>query len=268
MNLNDKRVNRNSKEIFQKYHETFYEDLHGWRDYELTSAGFGEWYYDCLPADKKARILDIGCGDGKFLFFLQQIGYTDIEGLELSSQQGEEARRNVKCPVHVVDNTSTFLQEHPSTYQMIAMNDILEHVPKYETVNFLRAVLGALRPGGNAVINVPQVSGFTSLFCRYNDFSHETLFTEMSLKQVLSLAGLSDIRFIRQKWPLKWTPRHLAYRLARLLWYAILKLIYTIESPGEKHPGSFQVRLVASANRSMYNANARATPEKIGKITD
>ena len=69
----------NSKEIFEKYHETFYEDQHEWRDYELTSAGYGEWYYDCLPTDKKARILDIGCGDGKFLSFVQQQGYQSIE---------------------------------------------------------------------------------------------------------------------------------------------------------------------------------------------
>lgn len=252
MSLSDKKVDMNSRETFEKYYETFYEDMHRWRDYELTSAGFGEWYYDCLPADKKARILDIGCGDGKFLFFLQQNGFMNIEGLELSSQQVEEARKHVKYPIYVVDDTYAFLREHPSTYQMITMNDILEHIPKQETVSFLRVVLEALRPGGNVVINVPQVSGFTSLFCRYNDFTHETLFTEMSLKQVLSLAGFSDIRFIRQKWPLKWTPRHLAYRLARLLWYAILKLIYTIESPGEKHPGSFQVRLVASASRPRY----------------
>ena len=113
-------------------------------------------------------------------------------------------------------------------------------------------MLGALQPGGNAVINAPQVSGFRSLFCRYADFTHETIFTEMSLKQVLSLAGFSSIRFIRQKWPLKLTPRHLAYRLVRSLWYAILKLIYTIESPSEKHPSSFQTRLVASASRPYY----------------
>jgi 2-polyprenyl-3-methyl-5-hydroxy-6-metoxy-1,4-benzoquinol methylase len=258
MNLNDKKVDRKSNEKFEKYHETFYEDLHGWRDYNLTSAGYGEWYYDCLPADKKARILDIGCGDGKFLFFLQQKGYTSIEGVELSSQQAKEAKKYLKCPIRVVDDTSVFLQKHPSNYQMITMNDILEHVPKNETVNLLKAALGALQPGGHAVINVPQVSGFASLFCRYNDFTHEIIFTEMSLKQVLSLAGFSDIRFIRQKWPLKLTPRHLAYRLARSLWYAILKLIYTIESPGEKHPGSFQVRLIASATRPSHQ-NKQAT---------
>lgn len=238
------------KDIFEKYHETFYKELHGWRDYELTSNGYGEWYYDCLPADKNARILDIGCGDGKFLFFLRNKGYNTIEGLELSVQQAEEARKNVKCPIHEVGDTKSFLKKSINTYQMIVMNDVLEHVPKPETVRFLMAVHDALIPGGNLVVNVPQVSGLTSIFCRYNDFTHQTLFTEMSLKQVLFSAGFTNVKFIPQKWPLKWTPRHLTYRFARLLWYRVLKLIYTIESPGEKHPRSFQVRLVVSAIRS------------------
>lgn len=249
MSFNIKKADIDSKEIFEKYHETFYKDLHGWRDYELTSKGYGEWYYDCLPNDKTAAILDIGCGDGKFIFFLEHKGYTSVEGLELSSQQAEEARNNVKSPIHVVDDTVSFLLGKTNTYQMITMNDVLEHVPKHGVVKFLKAVHDAILPGGIVVVNVPQVSGFTSLFCRYNDFTHITLFTEMSLQQVLFSAGFSNVNFIPQKWPLKWTPRHLAYRFARLLWYFILKSIYVIESPGEKHPGSFQVRLVATASR-------------------
>jgi len=96
MNSIYKRVDTNHKEIFEKYHDTFYRELHGWRDYQLTSAGFGEWYYDCILTDEKAKILGIGCGDGKFLFFLHKKGYTDIEALEIAPQQAEEARKHVE----------------------------------------------------------------------------------------------------------------------------------------------------------------------------
>jgi 2-polyprenyl-3-methyl-5-hydroxy-6-metoxy-1,4-benzoquinol methylase len=242
----------NSNNNFENYHETFFKDLHGCKDYELTSQGYGEWYYDCLPEDKTAKILDIGCGDGKFLFFLQQKGYQKIEGLELSNSQADAARTRVNCPVHVVDDTDSFLLDSTNTYQMITMNDVLEHVPKQKSVEFLKTVRDAINPGGILVVNVPQMSGLTSLYCRYDDFTHQTLFTEMSLKQVLLSAGFSNVKFIPQKWPLKWTPRHLLYRFARKLWHFILKLIYTIELPGEKHPISFQGRLVASASRPIH----------------
>ena len=116
-------IDINTEDLFSKYHETFYKDLHGWRDYELTSKGYGEWYYDCLPTDKTARILDIGCGDGKFLFFLHKKGFTKIEGLELSSQQAEEAREKCKMSyIHVVDDTVSFLLgKTKNTYRMITL---------------------------------------------------------------------------------------------------------------------------------------------------
>lgn len=232
------------------YYESFYKGLHEWRDYENVSRGYGEWYYDCLPSDKTAGILDIGCGDGKFLFYLRQRGFTGAEGLELSPQMAAEAAKHVDCHIHLVDNTIDFLNEKPAGFQTITMNDVLEHIPKSETINFLSAVKVALAPGGNVVVNVPRVAGFTSLYCRYNDFTHQTIFTEMSLKQVLLLAGYDHVRFVKEKWPLKLTPRHLTYRLARWVWHIFLRGIYFIEQPGEIHPPNFQVRLVASANRS------------------
>ncbi len=232
---------------FQRYYETFYKDLHEWRDYEKVSKGFAEWYHDCLPSNREAKILDIGCGDGKFLFFLRKNGYTHIEGLEMSTHLADFTAKQVGCPVHVVSDTIEFLGCHPGRYDTICMNDVLEHIPKPAMISFLSAIGESLKPGGNLVVNVPQASGFTSLYCRYNDFTHETLFTEMSLRQVLRLAGFGDIRFVKENWPLKLTPRHLAYRFARAVWFLLLKLIYFIEQPGEIHPRNFQIRIVASA---------------------
>ena len=241
------QLDTNANDRFERYHTAFFKKIHGWRDYRLTSSGFQEWYHDCLPEINSARILDIGCGDGKFIFYLEQHGFKFIEGLEVSREQIVEAKKHIASPIHYVESTEDFLNEYKAHYEMITMNDVLEHIPKDKIIPFLRSVLEALKPNGCAVINVPQASGLVSIFRLYNDFTHETLFTEMSLTHVLSQAGFAKIRFVQQKLPFKFTPRHLLFRLARCFWFAILKIIYTIESPGERPPKNFQGRLVAVA---------------------
>jgi predicted TPR repeat methyltransferase len=233
--------------FFQNYYDSFYKGLHEWRDYEKVSMGFAQWYHDCLPSDRQSRILDIGCGDGKFLFFLKQNGYNHLEGIELSAELAEMAGKRLGCPVHAVRDSLEFLKRHRGCYHTITMNDVLEHVPKEEIIHFLSAVREALVAGGNLVVNVPQVSGFTSLYCRYTDFTHQIIFTELSLRQVLWLSGFRHVRFIREEWPFKLSPRHLSYRLLRWAWFCLLKLIYFIEQPYEISPRSFQSRIVVSA---------------------
>jgi hypothetical protein len=114
-------------------------------------------------------------------------------------------------------------------------------------VNFLRTLRRGLGDGGSLVVNVPQAAGLTTAFNRYNDFTHKLVFTEASLRQVLLMADFQEVRFVRERWPFKWTPRHLSYRLVRWVWYRLLRLVYFIEMPGEKLPSTWQVRIVAVA---------------------
>src|SRR5439155_26972464 len=46
-----------------------------------------------LPADKQARILDLGCGYGEFLCFLQKEGYQNAAGIDLNRRQLDAAER-------------------------------------------------------------------------------------------------------------------------------------------------------------------------------
>ncbi|MEW6544182.1 MAG: class I SAM-dependent methyltransferase [Nitrospirota bacterium] len=231
---------------FDRYSETFFEELHRGVDFDLTAKGYEEYYYDCLPEDREAPVLDVGCGAGHFLKFLETKGYRRAEGLDLSPQQVEEARRHVACPVHVGE-AAKFLAERPGHYAAITINDVLEHVPKDRAVPFLATLRNGLRPGGVLVVNVPSAAGLTTAYVRYNDFTHELVFTELSLQQVLLMAGFRSVRFVPERWPLKFTPRHLAYRLVRWVWYRLLKLIYFVEMPGGRLPSHWQVRLVAVA---------------------
>lgn len=231
---------------FERYSETFYEELHRELDFDQITRGFGEYYYDCLPENREAPVLDVGCGTGQFLRYLELQGYRQAEGLELSPQQAAEARKRVALRVHVGD-AAAFLAERRGRYAAITLNDVLEHVPKAQILEFLQALKAGLRPDGVLVINVPRALGLTTAYARYIDFTHELVFTEMSLRQVLLMAGFREVRFVPERWPLKWTPRHLAFRLVRWLWFRVLRLVYFLEMPGGKMPEHWQVRLMAVA---------------------
>lgn len=233
---------------FDRYSETLANAVHAGQDFETLARGYSEYYYDCLPADLDAPILDVGCGMGQFLRFLEMQGYRQVEGIELSAQQAELARQHVKCPVYVED-VEEFLSERQGQYAMITANDVLEHIPKEQTVDFLEILGTGLSSNGSLIVNVPQVSGLTTGYYRYNDFTHQVVFTEMSLRQVLLMAGFREVRFVAENWPLKFNFYHLSYRFARWCWYHILKLIYFIELPGEKHPNHWGVRIVAIARK-------------------
>ena len=46
-----------------------------------------------MPEDKKAKIIDLGCGNGGFVYWLQQIGYQNAEGIDISAEQIETGQK-------------------------------------------------------------------------------------------------------------------------------------------------------------------------------
>jgi len=145
-----------------------------------------------LPAKKDAAILDLGCGYGEFVHFLQAQGFTNVTGIDLNQSQVKAGRSlgvsNIRCA-----EACEFLASSPACFDFISALDVLEHVPKPETLEFLDLVYGALKPGGPFLCQVPNLAAFyTPLF--YMDFSHETPYTASSLKQVLELANFARVR--------------------------------------------------------------------------
>ena len=48
---------------------------------------------DHFPADRGARIVDLGCGRGLLVHFARRAGFRDIRGIDLSPQMVEDAQR-------------------------------------------------------------------------------------------------------------------------------------------------------------------------------
>jgi 2-polyprenyl-3-methyl-5-hydroxy-6-metoxy-1,4-benzoquinol methylase len=152
------------------------------------------WWAKFLPQDYNAPILDLGCGWGGFLAFLQTEGFTDLTGVDGSQQQVEIAQMLGLKQVKVGDvfDALDLVQDH---YACISAFNVLEHLDKDQVLPFLRAVKRSLRPGGCLLLELPNANSLFGSRTRYWDFTHELSFTPTALVQLLAVAGFELVQF-------------------------------------------------------------------------
>ena len=160
---------------------------------------FEAWWGDVLPQDVNAPILDVGCGWGGFLAFLQSRGYTDLAGVDSSPQQVEIAQRLGLQQVEVGDIFDA-LYKFPNHYSCIIAFNVLEHLDKDQVLPFLKAAKAALRPNGCLLLELPNSNSPFGSRTRYWDFTHELSFTPTSLLQIFEVVGFSGVQ-LRERDP-------------------------------------------------------------------
>lgn len=144
-----------------------------------------------LPAEKNARILDVGCGDGAILTWLLEIGYTNVLGIDLSAEEVEIAQY-LGLPVRKAD-MNTFLRESEGGFDLVILRNVLEHNYKHEILVLLEGIRATLAEGGRLFIQVPNAESPFGSRIRYGDFTHEIAFTSSSISQLLRVCGYVDI---------------------------------------------------------------------------
>nr|WP_277935124.1 class I SAM-dependent methyltransferase [Parablautia muri] len=164
------------------------------KDFELHSRYFKKNYLKYMPKDKSKRILDLGCGMGQFLYFCHKYGYKDCTGVDVSKENIEFIKRkNENAQVYnlsIID----FLDDKEDYYDVIVLNDVIEHLTKEEAFDVLDAVIQAMRKDGVFLLKTPNmVNPFVSTAGRYIDITHEVGFTEISMKQMLRATGFKNI---------------------------------------------------------------------------
>ena len=121
-----------------------------------------------LPQDLDAPILDVGCGCGQFLYFLQRIGYHNVYGVDASSPSVEMARRIGVRQVELGDGL-TYLRRHSDYFAVISAQHFLEHFTPDEVLEILDAAYAALRPEGILMAVVPNAASPFGTYTRYWD---------------------------------------------------------------------------------------------------
>ena len=145
-----------------------------------------------LPMDKSANILEIGFGTGYLLKYLLSINFTNLHGVEICKEEVDYVKETIHSGVELVNDTPEFLHRNRDQYDLILAFDVLEHIPKDEVVNFLKAVKTSLKPGGKFIARVPNSANPFNVQNFFHDFTHEVFYNSESLEHVLSIAGFSD----------------------------------------------------------------------------
>ncbi len=180
--------------LFQEYSSTAQAPMIGVveNNYAIRELAFRKKFRDILPKSKEATILDIGCGMGFFLKFLQSSGFSNSVGIDLSPEQVDTAQTFGVKGARLC-RWQDFLPEHIEKFDFIMLDNVIEHLTKDEIVELLKCMLASLKPGGKVYISTPNGGSPFGVPLAFIDFTHEVYFTAASLSQVLHACGFSSV---------------------------------------------------------------------------
>lgn len=147
-----------------------------------------------LPSDKKAMILDAGCGEGGLILWMRSLGYENVFGVENSEEQIEAAKRLGILGIEKA-RMKEFLKNKKEIYDTIFLKDVIEHFDKEEALAILEMAFTSLKKGGKLIIQTPNAESPFGARYRYYDFTHETAFTPTSLNQIFKVVGFKKVNF-------------------------------------------------------------------------
>ncbi|RED53879.1 class I SAM-dependent methyltransferase [Aestuariispira insulae] len=105
------------------------------------------------------RVIDVGCGDGRFTRFMASEG-ADVTGIECNAEQLAAAGRHPPvAEERYVGGTGENLPAAPASVDLITFFSSLHHVPVGSQMKALMDAAIALRPGGLLYISEPLASG-------------------------------------------------------------------------------------------------------------
>jgi 2-polyprenyl-3-methyl-5-hydroxy-6-metoxy-1,4-benzoquinol methylase len=171
-----------------------YSRCHQFSDeyYEIMLRLYQQMFRDILPADKSARILDVGCGSGFAVESLLKMGYSNVCGIDAAESLVQIARGR-KLPVDFVppEETEAYLASVSGSFDVVLLFEVLEHLKPERQIGFLRSIQQSLTPGGIFLCQVPNALCVTAPYIRYADWTHCCLFSIESLSFVLENSGFA-----------------------------------------------------------------------------
>ncbi|MBW8049029.1 MAG: methyltransferase domain-containing protein [Cytophagales bacterium] len=161
-----------------------------------------------LPANKNIRILDIGCGYGGLLLLLQQSGYKNTEGIDISEEQVKIAKELGLKNIKQTDMVA-YLESNNDKFDVIIGIDIIEHFNKPELISLLEKIKRSLKTkseiqnqeskvenGGMAIFRTPNTDAPFGSTYYFGDYTHESFLNYSSAEQLFLSLGYQQVRIL------------------------------------------------------------------------
>jgi len=177
-------------EVFEDY-VAFHEGV-GTRLREYHKA-----FFKYFPSNLRGRLLDLGCGDGRFLRYAKEQGF-EVWGIDFDKKSVENVKRNLGIDTVFAMSLEEFYEyakEKNLKFDVITFFEVLEHQDK--PMEFLEMVKGLLKEGGYIAGSVPNRERFLrEIYWKISHGDHPPhhflRFSRRSLENALKLSGFED----------------------------------------------------------------------------
>ena len=174
---------------------------------------------------KSSKILEIGCGTGNLLYFLKIMGYNSCQGVEMSVDLSDYARKELCLEVTHADWIGFFSQS-VELYDVIIALDVVEHLRAEDCIAAFALSRAHLRPGGRLILRTPSAECPFVLPTYCGDLTHRTLFSADLLEHSLKEAGFSGQITFWETRPFSPVKRALFITIHHLVIWPLITLFY------------------------------------------
>lgn len=128
--------------------------------------GWGHEYLGVSTAVREAalrnhprRVLDVGCGDGRFSHELLTAGVDQVVGVDLEEQAILFARAfNLRMGDRAIFHCGWLSDLSIEPVDVVVAMEVLEHVPIHDMPDLVRSMWDLLAPEGTLVVSVPSTN--------------------------------------------------------------------------------------------------------------
>ncbi|PCJ67846.1 MAG: hypothetical protein COA58_01535 [Bacteroidetes bacterium] len=192
------------KEVYENYTNTQFDLALSDLSLEQVKSQFtvlDYLYSKFLPKEKQANILDIGCGYGRSVYWLQEKGYVNVIGVDLSESQILLGQK-IGIKGLVLADAIEYAKSFQGKLDMVIAIDLLEHLTLDQAMELLNEIRPKLAENGKILFQYPNPEGlhFNSIY--FGDITHQTSYTHKALYQLVKLCGYVSVDIIPVR-PLK-----------------------------------------------------------------